>query len=282
MTGLAAWQAALTAAIESGRPHVSISGRLREVPGPSIEQGILVHRNSSCGARIRAQFDVYPVCLRRLGETCFGGLARTYADRFPSGDADLNRFGGTFAELLDEAVAGFPAFAECPWLADVARLEWLCHLLYYRDDDPPVADDILNSPDPSLLVRPANSVAWMHSDWPVHRIWEVHQRPGEIPTLQLERGEWFLMAERQTFRAVPRVVERGLWRLLDATAAHPSIAELADATDLEVHRLGELVRRRWIRLSAAADDPGQGSGSHRSNAFRAPAAKTFSRSRSTR
>ena len=51
----------------------------------------------------------------------------------PSPSGDLNDYGGAFADFL----AAYPHAVELPYLADVARLEWLVQAVYYAADAGP-------------------------------------------------------------------------------------------------------------------------------------------------
>ena len=253
MSRLAEWQSAVAAAIDSETAIFPCPDRAAEVPGPSIEQACRVYRNSSRGARVRALEDAYPVCRRLLGEACFGALASRCIGECASLGSDLNRFGEGFAASLGAPVQHQPAFDRYPWLGDLGQLEWLCHSIYYRDDDVPFDLGLIERTDPdTLVVWPTHRVAWMHSRWPVHEIWAAHLGGREPPAMQVEPGDWFLVIERQAFRARVSVVDVALWQILRACQPRPSINDLANQPSLDLDRLGELVQRRWVGVSAEA------------------------------
>ncbi|HEX8614184.1 MAG TPA: DUF692 family protein [Telluria sp.] len=118
-----------------------------------------------------------PVLRQLVGEEFFGALARAYGMAHPSLDADLNRFGASFARFLD----GFPHIAEYPYLPDMARLEWALHRAHYAPDAASVGADALAAltPDEFENVRyglhPACSL--IASRWAVVPLWQAHQ-PG--------------------------------------------------------------------------------------------------------
>lgn len=254
MSCLAEWQSAVAAAIDSEAATCPCPDRAVEVPGPSIEQGFAVYRNSSRGARARALEDAYPVCRRLLGGACFGALAARFIGECASRGSDLNRFGEGFSVSLGATVEHQPAFDRYPWLGDLVRLEWLCHSIYYRDDDAPFDLGLLERADPdALVVWPTHRVAWMHSRWPVHEIWAAHLGGQEPPAMRVEPGDWFLVVEREAFRARVSAVDAALWQMLRACQIRPSIADLANRPTLDLGRLGELVQRRWVGVSAQAD-----------------------------
>lgn len=247
MTALADWQAALTGVIDAGRLDIAGLNCLEPVPGPSAEQGFAVYRNNSRGARAAALADVYPVCRRLIGDQSFEGLTRRFVEYAASEQGDLNRFGADFAEFVAATVASQTSFSGLPWLGDLVRLEWLCHMAYFADDDAALDLRPLQLADPSpFCPRPASHLGWMHSPWPVHLIWRAHKGRVEPSPMQVRRGDRYLVVERRAFRSQPEVVDAALWALLDACGRGMSLGELGSDPGLDVGRLGELVKRRWI------------------------------------
>jgi hypothetical protein len=247
VTSLADWQSSFAGVIDADASDASCLGPMAPIPGPSVEQGCAVYRNNSRGVRAAALMDVYPVCHRLIGDRSFQGLAREFVRRVPSQLGDLNRFGADFCGFLAETVNAHDSFAGLPWLVDLVRLEWLCHSVYYRDDDSPLDLGLLQQGDPSLLCpRPANRLAWMYSPWPVHDIWQAHQRPEDPPALVIDRGDWYLVIEREHYRPRIEGADAALWTLLDACGKGMTLGELGAEVDLDLGLLAELVKREWI------------------------------------
>ena len=255
MSTLAQWQRTLTGMIDADESPQHYLGSAMVVPGPTVEQGGLVYRSSSRGARVVALQEIYPVCRRVLGERSFDGLAREFVRREPSLASDLNLYGDGFAAFVGQVVDEQAVFGHLPWLGDLVALEWLCHSLYYRDD--PLGFD----PTPLTLdgaeylcPRPASHIGWLHSRWPVHEIWLAHADGNEPGELRVESGDYRLVCERRDFRSIVSPVDPELWRLLQACAQGMTLAQMAVRDGLRVDRLGELVERRWIgELERLAD-----------------------------
>ena len=246
MIALQQWQAGLAGAID-GRTDDGVCESARQVPGLSAATACEVYRASSRGARALALADVYPVCRRLLGEQSFDGLAREFVRREPSTGPDLNRFGDGFAAFIDAVIETHEAFNGLPWLAELVALEWGCHGIYYAPDDPPLDLELLGSADiGELLPRPASALAWLHTGWPVHEIWAAQRDSDDPPAMRIEPGDWYLVIEREDFRARVQVVDQPLWQLLDACSHGRDLADLVDDPTLASGRLGELVERRWL------------------------------------
>lgn len=252
---LAQWQRNLTRMIDADESPQHFLGGAMTVPGPTVEQGGLVYRSSSRGARAMALQDIYPVCLRLLGERSFEGLAREFVRRQPSVSGDLNRYGEGFADFVRWVVDEQPAFAGLPWLGDLVGLEWLCHSLYYRDDSPPFDPAPLASAGAEhLRPCPAAHVAWMHTRWSVHQIWRAHADDVDPGELRIESGDYWLFCERRNYRSVVSVIDPALWQLLDACGQGDTLAQMAVQEGLCVDRLGELVELGWIGTLECGSD----------------------------
>lgn len=139
------------------------------------ERGLGIYRGNIRANATRALGAAYPVVEQIVGAEFFFGLAARYSLSFPSVSGDLNEFGESFANFL----ADFPAVAEFPYLADVARLEWRVQQAHYAADPQPFDPARLAalSPDEHSALRPQLHPACsvLQSAYPLARIWEVHQ-----------------------------------------------------------------------------------------------------------
>jgi hypothetical protein len=120
--------------------------------------------------------------LRRLvGEECFSGLARAYGLAHPSDSPDLNRFGASLADFLEEHAP----LAGVPYLPDMARLEWLLHRACYAPDAAPLDAARLQALAPQdfeaarFALHPA--CALFASPWAVAALWLAHQDEAAFP-----------------------------------------------------------------------------------------------------
>jgi hypothetical protein len=135
---------------------------------------LAAYRDSIFGNLIGALAATYPVVERIVGAAFFREAARCFAERQPSVSGDLNDFGGDFCNFL----ADYHHADALPYLADVARLEWLVQHVYYAVDAPPADLAILATTPPDRLgelcfvVDPAH--ARLDSRWPLDAIWRVN------------------------------------------------------------------------------------------------------------
>lgn len=136
---------------------------------------VQVYQNNAREGFIKTLATSYPVVEQLVGSDCFRTLAQDYARRYPSVSGDLGDFGDRFATLLDAMYDG----GEFSYLADVARVEWLCELARSAADAD-VADLV------ALQQQAGEAFAEMQfelhpaarlfaSSYPVFSIWRAHQ-----------------------------------------------------------------------------------------------------------
>jgi hypothetical protein len=96
----------------------------------STHPGTSAYANNVLHNRADALTEAFPTVRQLVGEEFFDAMARAAARVQRSRSGDLNRYGSEFAQFI----ADFPPAASLGYLADVARLDWLCHLAYYAED----------------------------------------------------------------------------------------------------------------------------------------------------
>lgn len=161
----------------------------------------------------------YPIVRKLVGAEFFAGLAHAYLDAHPSPSGDLNAFGAQLAEF----VRAFAPAQALPYLADVARLEWLVHRAHYAADHAPLDVSRLASireneyPRLKLTLHPA--VATLSSACPLFRLWEVHQDDyrGEV-AVDLGSGGEAIVVCRPQYRVTVAKLSRAEAVFLDAAA----------------------------------------------------------------
>ncbi len=147
-------------------------------PGPANPQRRLdVHRNNAMVSLIDALAATFPVTQALVGEDFFADMARERVLADPPRSPIALRHGEGFADFI----AGFGPAADVPYLADVARLEYLRLQCHHAADAEPVPlaafEALLATPeqlaDLRLTLHPA--CAWLRSDHAVHSLWLAHQ-----------------------------------------------------------------------------------------------------------
>jgi hypothetical protein len=189
--------------------------------------GMAVYRSNVFGNWAQALAGAYPVVRKIVGAEFFEGLAREYSRVHPSVSGDLNEYGAQLAEF----VASFPHTQDLPYLPDVARMEWLAHRAYYAEDAKPFGLAALNESS-RLALTP--SCALLASNWPLARIWTVHQDDyeGEID-VDLGSGPDLILVHRPRWRAQVRSLAAGDYRFLDSARQGKTLGEALEAAVAE-------------------------------------------------
>ena len=106
-----------------------------------------VYRNNVVVSLTESLKATYPAVAALLGDEYFSALARLFISQHPPKSPILSRYGGE----LSEFVAGFSPLAAYPYLADVARFEWVWLECYHAADATPLDPAGLASVAPEAL-----------------------------------------------------------------------------------------------------------------------------------
>ena len=221
---LAALQAAFAETLRGTAPP---PGLLH--PGADLERRLALYRNNSLSAARKALEGAFPVVRQLVGDESFAALAREYRRAWPSDSGDLNGHGAAFAEFL----AGFAPARELPYLPDMARLEWALHRAHYAADPPALDLAALVAVPPHaqacLRLRLHPACAIVTSDYPVTRIWAVHQ-PDHAAIMEVDfaPGPHHALVQRPAWRAVAVPTEAGQLAFLHAATAGCPLARCLD------------------------------------------------------
>lgn len=200
-----------------------------------------VYRNNVIVSLVDALADTFAVTQDLVGEAFFRAMARVFAYANPPTSRLLVFYGETFPDFIER----FPPAASLPYLADVARLEFLRLRAYHAADVAPVRrEDIVavladqeKLPDLGLALHP--SLAVLDSAAAVVALWAAHQGIGDLATLVPDVPETALIVRGGLdveVMSIPRAsgvfiaaVKRGA-TLGDAMAAAQSVDPDFDAT----------------------------------------------------
>jgi hypothetical protein len=144
-----------------------------------------VYRNNVIVSLVDALADTFAVTQELVGETFFRAMARVFAYANPP----TSRLLAFYGEAFPDFVGRFPPAAGVPYLADVARLEFLrvraCHVAdvapVRTEDFAAVLADADNLPHLNLSLHP--SLAVFDSTAAVVSLWAAHQGLGDLATV---------------------------------------------------------------------------------------------------
>jgi len=157
--------------------------------GSKDEARFAIYRASLAANLTQALAGTYPVIEKLVGEPFFGAAAKVYLREHPSRHGDIHALGEQFSAFIEH----FEPACALPYLADVARLEWLAHLAFHAADCDALDLDRLAALSEAQLaelhVKLHPSLHLMQSSFPVHRIWQANQESTMAAPVDLGEGE---------------------------------------------------------------------------------------------
>jgi len=164
---------------------------LRAWNGSDPARRLAVHRNNVLSSLVDALADTFPVAQELVGEEFFRALAASFVRAAPPRTPILACYGAEFPAF----VAEFPPAASVPYLADVARLEWLRVQSYHAADAAPVGPAVLERlsscpgalGDLQLNLHP--SVHSFSSSFAAVSVWSAHQGIGDLADIAIHADE---------------------------------------------------------------------------------------------
>jgi hypothetical protein len=156
-------------------------------------RGLKAYQANGHALAKRALEAAYPVLLQMVGHESFADLARALWHAHPPHAGDAARWGDALADFIERD----PQLLQHPYLADVARCEWLLHRAAFAGDAS--ADHstlgLLTTSDPAALgLALAPGAAWLESHWPLAGL--IGSHTAGTPSL-VEVAEMLRTAVRQ-------------------------------------------------------------------------------------
>jgi hypothetical protein len=187
--------------------------------GAGGDPRMAIYRGNVFGNWHGALAGAYPVVRKVVGEAFFEAMARDYARAHPSCSGDLNEYGASLAQFLEE----HPEVQDVPYLPDVARLEWLAHRAWFAAEAAPF--DFARPTE----VRLAPACGLLESAWPVASIWEAHQEGGRPEHVNLGSGPERALVHRPDGRVEVTVLRPGDFRFLAQLRAGAALGAALEA-----------------------------------------------------
>ena len=163
--------------------------------GSSPARRFQVYRNNVVVALVDALASNFVVTHELVGETFFRAMAAVHARAHPPRSPVLACYGADFPAFI----ASFPPAAGLPYLADVARLEYLRVVACHAADVSPVGEGAFAAqladegglPALSLGLQP--SLAVLPSPFAVVSLWAAHQGVGDLAAVVPDVAETALV-----------------------------------------------------------------------------------------
>jgi len=213
-----------------------------------------IYRDSILGGLIHALRETYPVCQRLVGDYFFDAMAEQYCMCTPSHQPDLNEYGASFAEFIEE----YQPAKNLQYLADMARLEWQCNLAFMASNE--VRNNLdrlgqLSEQDVMSVVfyMPAGSSV-MESRHPVEQIWKIHQvdEGDQLDAVELDASPVKLLIWRPRYEVSLVVLEDEQYTFLHHLQQQKTLAEtcewcLSHHPDMDINSMIEgIIQHGWV------------------------------------
>lgn len=212
-----------------------------------------VYRNNVIVSLVDALADTFTVTQELVGETFFRAMARVFAYAHPPTSRVLAFYGEAFPDFVER----FPPAAGVPYLADVARLEFMRVRAYHAADVAPamaaqiaaaLADEAA-LPSLSLALHPSLGV--LKSAAAVVSLWAAHQGVGELAAIIPDTAETALVLRNGLDVEVMEIpLAAGVFvdalRQGAALGAAVDAAELVDADFNPAAPLGLLIQKTAV------------------------------------
>jgi hypothetical protein len=158
--------------------------------GVTAHSGALAARMNTYRRNVHASLigvleNRFPVVARLTGPEFFRAMARVYLTSNMPQSPVLLDYGGGFPGFI----AGFAPAADVPYLADVARLEWLQNETFHAADATPLDAQDLAELRPDTLAQTVfqlhPSMRLMGSRFPILAIWRTNTHDVDVRSIDL-------------------------------------------------------------------------------------------------
>lgn len=179
-----------------------------------------------------------PIVLALLGDEAFEVLTGRLLGHSPHGHADWGEWG----EGLAACIEAQPELAHLGYLADVARLDWLCHVGERAQDtvlDGASLAMLGSQPPESLRLVLAHDIGLLSSVHPLVAVWHAHHAPPEeqprwraMANVPLPQGQrQHVLVHRRPWRAVPSALPQAMHVFMQAVHEGQSLAQALEAAE---------------------------------------------------
>ena len=193
-----------------------------EQSAPSLRaHAFAVYRNTSARGTVEALRATYATVNQLLGDDGFTQVALEYRQEAPPAGPVVSDYGAGFVGFLGRQ----PWTCELPYLADVARLDWLWLESFLAADAEPSPQRAAS--DARISLHPATRVAWLST--PALTIWQAHRGPGGFDLLEPEWCEEGALITRLGFQVRAKPIDRAGRYLLAVAASSPRVDQCVAA-----------------------------------------------------
>jgi hypothetical protein len=232
VSSLADLQRAFTAALDSWDSTVPA--------GVTAHSGALTTRMNTYRRNVHASLigvleNRFPVVARLTGPEFFRAMAQLYLKQNLPLSPVLLDYGGEFPDFI----ASFDPANDVPYLADVARLEWLQNEAYHAADAMPLTAQALAELKPDTLAKTVfhlhPSMRLLRSPFPILAIWRTNAHDADIRPVDAAASGDDLLIVRPHLDVEIHVLPPGAFVLFGELAAGQCLADAATTASRSDH-----------------------------------------------
>jgi len=227
----------------------SLSSEIKDAKGLNGESRLKVYQSSILGIQTDALAAVYPVIKKLVGDEFFLAMGKAYLRKYFSPSGDLHNLGGQMAEFLQD----FEPAKSLPYLADVAKLEWIWHRIFHAADEENLDfNELAKIPveqHGQLQFYLRDGARLLASPYPVHRIWQLNQDDcKDEESVDLDEGGVQLLVTRNGYEIEMHPLNDDEWKFLQLIQLGVSLSGITEK--IPEYPLDELlpqcVAKGWI------------------------------------
>lgn len=226
----------------------------------SAEQQLDIYRGSIISGISGALDNTYPVCRQLTGGDFFDAMAHEYIVNTPSLHPDLNIYGRTLAEFIDN----FEPANELPYLSDIARLEWLLAEVFSAADERlGNLDELAYLSEQDLqkvIFQLPLASRLLQSDFPIEAVWSMHQG-AEInydEEINLDQGGVKLIVWRDGLDMKVEILDEHQWSFLVHIQQQHNFSSICESMINDFpgvdmgHELARVIQAGWVSFFRSA------------------------------
>jgi len=218
------------------------------------ERGLKVYRRALVFSLIDVLADIYPVLKEVLTDEVFRYCARNYIYKNPSRAYDLNKYGKTFPDYVQQQ----EELKAHPYLYDLGRFEYALHQCYYAASDIPLSlesfKNRVKKDDGAFHLKLRSSAEIIKTEFSVHHIWEVYQDGAEEEKGEALKGNYHFIILQDDYTAVYYPVEKEFLEIIQGIQNGLSWQDLVqlpsvqNAPGLLNRALAHMITENWLAV----------------------------------
>lgn len=220
----------------------------------TAEEQFSIYANSIIGALQKALKEIFPVCYKLLGHDFFIHMINTFISQTHSTSPDIGECGLHFSDFIE----AYEPANTLPYLADVARLEWAWHKIYFAPDnikfDYQKLTEVYTSAGNQLIFTLPTDSFLLTSPYPIHQIWETNQPNyiGEQKITLSENEKYYFLVWRKLLELRIDPLTYSEWQILSWMQNESTLEQVCEnisqsKLDIDmVSLLPQLINLGWI------------------------------------